>query len=136
MSGTEAPRLGVRVDFSDGVRLGPGKIALLEAIGRTRSISAAARDLGMSYRRAWLLVDAVNRAFDEPAVITRPGRRDGGAELSAFGTRLAALYRTIERRSAEAAASALAELSAARVPVEAVEIIGDELKPSPSRSAG
>jgi molybdate transport system regulatory protein len=113
------PRLSLRIDFPDGVRLGPGKVALLEAIGRTRSISAAGRSLDMSYRRAWLLVDAVNRAFEEPAVVTRPGRRDGGAELTAFGARLVALYRTVERRAAEASISALAELAAARVPVEA-----------------
>ncbi|MFN8722426.1 MAG: winged helix-turn-helix domain-containing protein, partial [Rhodospirillales bacterium] len=67
-----SPRLSLRIDFPDGVRLGPGKVALLEAIGRTRSISAAGRSLGMSYRRAWLLVDAVNRAFEEPVVVTRP----------------------------------------------------------------
>ncbi|MFN8928297.1 MAG: winged helix-turn-helix domain-containing protein [Rhodospirillales bacterium] len=114
-----SPRLSLRIDFPDGVRLGPGKVALLEAIGRTRSISAAGRSLGMSYRRAWLLVDAVNRAFEEPVVVTRPGRRDGGAELTALGARLVALYRTVERRAAEASAGALAELAAARVPMAA-----------------
>jgi len=114
-----SPRLSVRIDFPDGVRLGPGKVALLEAIGRTRSISAAGRSLEMSYRRAWLLVDAINTAFEEPAVVTRPGRRDGGAELTAFGARLVALYRTVERGATEAAAPALAELAAARVPVAA-----------------
>ncbi len=119
MSPARGPALSLRIDFPDGVRLGPGKVALLEAIGRTRSISAAGRSLDMSYRRAWLLVDAVNRAFEEPAVVTRPGRRDGGAELTPFGARLVALYRTVERSAAEAAAAALAELEAARVPVEA-----------------
>lgn len=114
-----SPGLSLRIDFPDGVRLGPGKVALLEAIGRTRSISAAGRSLDMSYRRAWLLVDAVNRAFEEPAVVTHPGRRDGGAELTPFGARLVALYRTVERRAAEASAPALAELAAARVPVVA-----------------
>jgi len=85
--------------------------------------------LRMSDRRVWLLVDAVNRAFEEPAVVTHPGRRDGGAELTPFGARLVALYRTVERRAAEASAGALAELAAARVPV-----VGDEAETDVSRA--
>ena len=61
-------RLQVRVEMGAGHRIGPGKIALLEAIGETGSITAAGRRLGMSYRRAWLLVSALNRMFDDPVV--------------------------------------------------------------------
>lgn len=80
---------------------------------RHRSISAAARDLNMSYRRAWLLIDDLNRAFHEPAVATFPGRsQGGGAELTAFGARLVALYRAAERRCVATAEGPLEELLA------------------------
>lgn len=106
------PRLTVRIDFAEHARLGPGKIALLEMIGRERSISAAARALGMSYRRAWLLTDSLNRMFAEPVVATHPGRaQGGGAELTRFGIRLIALYRSIERRAAHATEPAICRLS-------------------------
>jgi molybdate transport system regulatory protein len=65
MAGT---RLSIRLDLASGARIGPGKIALLEAIRSTGSISAAARSIGMSYRRAWLLVEEINEALREPAV--------------------------------------------------------------------
>ncbi|CFX44968.1 protein of unknown function [Candidatus Filomicrobium marinum] len=108
------PRLSLRIDLPNGSRLGPGKIALLEAVQRRRSISAAARDLDMSYRRAWLLIDDVNRAFSEPAVATFPGRSQGsGAELTPFGERLIAIYRTAERRCKKAAAGSIEEIVAA-----------------------
>jgi molybdate transport system regulatory protein len=67
-------RLSIRLDLTSGDRIGPGKIALLEAIQATGSISAAARKIGMSYRRAWLLVEQINESLQEPAVTaaTRP----------------------------------------------------------------
>ncbi|MDX1375660.1 MAG: LysR family transcriptional regulator, partial [Burkholderiales bacterium] len=68
----------IRVLVGAVVAVGPGRANLLEAIGRTGSISAAARELGMSYRRAWLLVDAVNRAFRRPLVERAAGGRGGG----------------------------------------------------------
>lgn len=106
-----APRLSLRIDLPNGSRLGPGKIALLEAVHRRRSISGAARDLDMSYRRAWLLIDDLNRAFSEPPVATFPGRSQGaGAELTPFGERLIAVYRAAERRCMKAAAGSLEEL--------------------------
>ena len=71
-------RLTVRVDFGADRALGPGKIRLLEAIGKTGSISRAGRALGMSYRRAWLLVDDMNRSFRAPVVATQPGGVQGG----------------------------------------------------------
>jgi len=90
-------RLSMRLDLTSGHRIGPGKIALLEAIRNTGSISAAARRLGMSYRRAWLLVEELNGALCEPAVASSAGgRRGGGALLTPVGERVIELYRSIE----------------------------------------
>jgi molybdate transport system regulatory protein len=90
-------QLSIRLDLASGDRIGPGKIALLEAIQKTGSISAAARELGMSYRRAWLLVEQLNEALKEPAVAAAPGgRQGGGAVLTPVGIRVVALYRSIE----------------------------------------
>jgi molybdate transport system regulatory protein len=98
-------RLTVRVDFGSDRALGPGKIRLLEAIARTGSISQAGRSLDMSYRRAWLLVDDMNRCFREPVVATRPGgAQGGGATLTAFGQELIAKYRAIETQAMAATA--------------------------------
>jgi molybdate transport system regulatory protein len=97
-------RLTVRIDFGADRALGPGKIRLLEAIGKTGSISRAGRALGMSYRRAWLLVDDMNRSFRAPVVATQPGGvRGGGAELTPFGLQLIENYRAIEARATAAA---------------------------------
>ena len=80
--------------------IGPGKVALLEAIADTGSISAAARKLGMSYRRAWMLVDDLNRRLSKAVVQTAPGgKHGGGAKLSPTGRKLIALYRGIERNA-------------------------------------
>lgn len=77
--------------------MGPGKADLLEAIQREGSISAAGRSLGMSYRRTWLLVDAMNRCWTERIVETRPGgSSDRGARVTDFGLRVLALYKGIE----------------------------------------
>jgi len=104
-------RLTVRVDFGSGRALGPGKIRLLEAIGKSGSISRAGRALGMSYRRAWLLVDDVNRCFREPVVTTKPGgTRGGGAVLTAFGLELIGKYRSIEGAAAVASRRQLRDL--------------------------
>jgi len=90
-------RLSIRLDLTSGDRIGPGKIALLEAIRETGSISAAARSLDMSYRRAWLLVEQLNDALQEPAVTAAPGgRQGGGAMLTPMGERIIELYRSIE----------------------------------------
>ncbi|MGA8496335.1 MAG: winged helix-turn-helix domain-containing protein [Xanthobacteraceae bacterium] len=97
-------RLTVRVDFGADRALGPGKIRLLEAIGKTGSISRAGRALGMSYRRAWLLVDDMNRCFRAPVVTTQPGGvQGGGAALTPFGVDLIENYRAIEARATVAA---------------------------------
>jgi molybdate transport system regulatory protein len=103
-------RLTVRIDFGAERALGPGKIRLLEAIGKTGSISRGGRALGMSYRRAWLLIDDMNRTFRAPVVATKPGGvKGGGAALTAFGVALIENYRAIE---AQAAAAAMPRLQA------------------------
>lgn len=80
------------------IALGPGKVDLLEAIGRVGSISGAARELAMSYRRAWLLVETMNRCFRQPLVATSSFRR-GGATLTETGHEVVALYRRIQAES-------------------------------------
>jgi molybdate transport system regulatory protein len=103
-------RLTVRIDFGAERALGPGKIRLLEAIGKTGSISRAGRALGMSYRRAWLLIDDMNCTFRAPVVATQPGGvKGGGAALTPFGVALIENYRAIE---AQAAAAAMPRLRA------------------------
>jgi molybdate transport system regulatory protein len=90
-------RLFIRLDLTGGDRIGPGKIALLEAIGSEGSISGAARRLGMSYRRAWLLVEELNETLCEPAVIAaKGGSRGGGARITAVGESVVEHYRAIE----------------------------------------
>src|SRR5713101_8256395 len=86
-----------RVDFGPQCSVGPGKIALLEHIGSTGSLSEAARRLKMSYRRAWLLLEDLNTAFQQPvAQMSVGGRGGGGASLTQFGTDLVSAYRQLE----------------------------------------
>lgn len=100
--------LRLRIVFPGERQIGPGKADLLEAIGRTGSISSAARELGMSYRRAWLLVDEMGKLFKRPLVTTAAGgAHGGGAVLTDFGRALVAAYRRIEDRAAEAARAEL-----------------------------
>jgi molybdate transport system regulatory protein len=88
----------LRIMFDEDRRLGPGKIALLEAIAATGSISGAARAMGMSYRRAWLLLDATNAMFAEPVAETsQGGQRGGGAQLTPFGRQVIERYQAIEK---------------------------------------
>jgi len=87
----------MRIYRDEGIAIGPGKIALLEAITETGSISAAARQLGMSYRRAWVLVDEMNKALKSPAVNTAAGgSHGGGTALSPTGEALVRHYRAAE----------------------------------------
>jgi molybdate transport system regulatory protein len=97
-------RLSIRIDLATGNRIGPGKIALLEAILSTGSISAAARLIGMSYRRAWILVEEINHMLAQPAVKTETGgRRGGGATVTPVGKQIITLYRDIEGQARIAA---------------------------------
>jgi molybdate transport system regulatory protein len=99
----------MRISVGDAVAIGPGKIALIEAIRDTGSITAAARSLGMSYRRAWMLVDALNASLKVPAVRSAiGGERGGGSELTEVGVELVRLYRRIEARASKACAADIA----------------------------
>ena len=105
-------RLKVSIVFESGARIGPGKAALLKSIRDTGSISAAARDMGMSYKRAWLLLDSMNQAFTEPVVTAAPGGAGGGgASLTAFGAEVLERYRGIHERAAATAADDVAALA-------------------------
>jgi len=104
--------LTLRIDLPAG-RIGPGKVSLLEAIDRTGSISAAARDLGMSYKRGWDLVDSLTAVLGEPAVRASPGGAGGGgAALTEAGRGLVADYRAIQDAAQRAAAPRLAAMAA------------------------
>ena len=95
MANTLAVRF--RVDFGHRCSVGAGKIELLEGIARTGSLSQAARDMRMSYRRAWLLLEDMNVSFDHPVThASVGGRGGGGVVLTAFGSRLVAGYRQLE----------------------------------------
>src|SRR2546427_6065037 len=98
-----------RLTRAGEIALGPGKVDLLEAIGRSGSISAAARSLGMSYRRAWMLVETMNRCFVGPLVVTSKWR-GRGASLSDRGREVLALYRALERDSRRASRKTLRRL--------------------------
>jgi molybdate transport system regulatory protein len=97
------PSLSVRIDLDSEGRIGPGKIQLLENIQSCGSISAAGRAMDMSYKRAWDLVDEINRICRHPAVERQTGGKNGGgAVLTPFGMSLVARYRKIERDAASA----------------------------------
>jgi molybdate transport system regulatory protein len=88
--------------------MGPGRAQLLSLIDSTGSISAAAREMGMSYRRAWQLVEAINASFNRPVVITAVGGKSGGgAAVTSFGREVVALYRTMEEKASSAIAGDL-----------------------------
>ena len=106
------PTVRFRIDFAEHNNLGPGKIALLEAVHRSGSISEAARDMNMSYRRAWLLISSLNGGFDEPVTMTvTGGKGGGGARVTEFGTRLIAAYRALEEEITQLTAKRLAEIT-------------------------
>jgi molybdate transport system regulatory protein len=101
----------MRVSDGDRIAVGPGKIALLEAIGNTGSITAAAKSLDMSYRRAWLLLDELNRSLEHPAVDSaKGGLQGGGSSLTEAGQQLITLYRRIEKRAEIACRDDIAQL--------------------------
>src|SRR5258708_24989674 len=98
------PKIKVSIVFESGARIGPGKAMLLESIRDTGSISAAARDMGMSYKRAWLLLDSMNQAFSEPVITAAPGGAGGGgAVLTPVGAGVPEPYRRIQTKAAETA---------------------------------
>jgi len=98
----------IRVLVGAVIAIGPGKAELLESIARAGSISAAARGMGMSYRRAWLLVEDMNKAFRRPVVVTLTGGDGGGgARLTALGEDALRRYRTMEAKAARSVVSDL-----------------------------
>ena len=107
----QAPLIRFRIDFAENSNLGPGKIALLEAIRTCGSVSEAARRMGISYRRAWLVLDSVNKSFDTPATMNSVGGRGGGgAEVTPFGILLIERYREVERKLNDVAGECLKEI--------------------------
>lgn len=105
-------RLRVSIVFESGARIGPGKARMLESIRDTGSISAAAREMGMSYKRAWLLLDSMNRAFTELVVTAAAGGAGGGgATLTPFGAEVLERYRRIHDRAAAMAADDIVALA-------------------------
>jgi molybdate transport system regulatory protein len=112
-SSDSTPSLSVRIDLDAEGRIGPGKIQLLEKIHACGSISAAGRAMDMSYKRAWDLVDEINRICRQAAVERQTGGKNGGgAILTPFGTSLVARYRKIERAAASAVRKDLLALRA------------------------
>lgn len=113
----DSPKLTLRIDFDNGIRLGPGKVELLAGIAAHGSIRAAGAAMGMSYRRAWLLADEINRMFRQPSVFTRHGgKAGGGAGLTPFGEALLARCRRMEDAARACLADDLAALEADRDP--------------------
>jgi molybdate transport system regulatory protein len=110
-------RLKLTIQLDSGARIGPGKAALLESVRDTGSISAAARAMGMDYKRAWTLIDSLNRAFSTP-VVERAigGAGGGGAILTAFGADVLAHYRRLETAATKLAASELKALERQALP--------------------
>jgi molybdate transport system regulatory protein len=99
------PVVRFRIDFAAHSSVGPGKIHLLEAIRDSGSLSQAARDMGMSYRRAWLLVESLRQSFREPVTVASTGGKDGGGmQVTEFGDALIKSYRQLERDLAALAA--------------------------------
>jgi len=91
-----AIRLKLQILCDQAIAMGPGKADLLDTIARVGSIAGAARAMGMSYRRAWQLVDVMNRCWTAPLVDTVPGRAQGGAQLTALGIDVLARFRALQ----------------------------------------
>lgn len=93
------PRFQLRLVSGKDVVIGPGKADLLDAIGRTGSISSATREMGLSYKKAWQLINTMNEHFAEPVIATvSGGSQRGGAELTAFGRQVLERYRALQIR--------------------------------------
>lgn len=106
-----AKNIKIHLPYGEVSAIGPGKADLLEAIDRSGSISAAARAMGMSYKRAWDLVDTMNHSFREPLIATATGgSHGGGAQVTEFGYEILRRYRDMEVKANQAVAAEIAEL--------------------------
>ena len=118
-------RLTIRIDFDDAEGFGPGKARLLELIEELGSIRSAAAAMSMSYRHAWLLLQAVEDTFGAPVITTATGgAKGGGAKLTELGKTVVARYRTIEAQAVRATSSDLTELTKAAEGLTADERTG------------
>jgi molybdate transport system regulatory protein len=108
-----SPEIRFRVDFNDRCSIGVGKIRLLEAVEHTGSLSQAAREVAMSYRRAWLLMDSMNAEFDTPVISASVGGSGGGgAKVTSFGRELIAAYRSLETQLTPLTADCMSRVAA------------------------
>jgi molybdate transport system regulatory protein len=125
---TKKTRLRIRLYFADGTMLGPGKADLLALIAETGSIAAAGRRMGMSYKRAWSLVDVMNTMFSGALVArSRGGASHGGATLTELGERVLGLYRDLETKSRAGAGDEIRELeSLARAAAGAADMADEK----------
>jgi molybdate transport system regulatory protein len=116
-------KLSLRIDFGADLRIGPGKILLLEQIAALGSISAGGRAMDMSYRRAWELIDELNTIFGSPVVDPKSGgKKGGGATLTPLGLSLISRYRAMERAATAAAEAHLEALERELPPAEDAKI--------------
>lgn len=103
---TKPASIRIRITSGEDIAMGQGKADLLEAIGRAGSISAAARELGMSYRKAWLMVDEMNQCFRSAVVrAAKGGRQGGGAQVTPLGEEALARFRQIQAKASAAIAA-------------------------------
>jgi molybdate transport system regulatory protein len=108
-----APRLWIKIYFGNRGQIGPGKIRLLQSIAGQRSITAAARAMGMSNRRAWLLVDQINKTYGQPVVQTHTGgNARGGAQLTPLGEEIVVRYLELSEQAQSQSVGKLGELAA------------------------
>ena len=113
-----AKNIKIHLPFGQLSAIGPGKADLLEAIASTGSISAGARRLGMSYKRAWDLVDTMNRSFSQPLIATAAGgSHGGGAQVTEFGYEVLRRYREIEVKATQAVSTELEALRSMLAPL-------------------
>ena len=127
------PIIRFRVDFDSAHAVGPGKIELLEHIRETGSLSQAGREIGMSYRRAWLLLDSLNASFRDPVVATNiGGKSGGGATLTEFGAHLVETYRQLEKEFNAMAAKRFESISGVVTAKKKVAVIRTPLVRSPA----
>ncbi len=111
-------KLKAQIYLGDEIALGPGKIDLLEAVARAGSISGAGREMGLSYRRAWLLIDTMNRCFTEPLIETaHGGAKGGGARVTKAGEAVMQHYRAMQSAIESAAAAEAETLMRALAPI-------------------